>query len=118
MRPWLAVVGIGEDGLAGLAPAARALVGTAELLVGGARHLGMVPQNGAERLFWERLLDRTIDAIAAQRGRNVTVLGSGDPLWYGVGVTLVRRFPLHENDDRAAAERFQSGRSATWLASC
>ena len=33
--PWLAVVGIGEDGLAGLAPAARALVEDAELLVGG-----------------------------------------------------------------------------------
>ena len=96
MRPWLAVVGIGEDGIAGLTAAARALVETAEVLVGGARHLGMVPQNSAERLVWERPLDGTIETIAQRRGRNVTVLASGDPLWYGVGVTLARRFARAE----------------------
>ena len=96
MKSWLAVVGIGEDGLAGLAPAGRALVETAQVLVGGGRHLGMVPERGAERLLWERPLERTIAAIAARRGRNVTVLASGDPLWYGVGVTLIGRFPPEE----------------------
>jgi len=65
----------------GLTAAARALVETAEVLVGGARHLGMVPQNSAERLVWERPLDGTIETIAQRRGRNVTVLASGDPLW-------------------------------------
>ena len=96
MKPWLAVVGIGEDGIAGLAPAAQALIETAEVLVGGARHLGMVPDHGAERIRWERPLTVTIDAIAAQRGRRVTVLASGDPMWYGIGVTLSRRFPREE----------------------
>jgi precorrin-6Y C5,15-methyltransferase (decarboxylating) len=96
VKPWLAVVGIGEDGIAGLAPAARALIETAEVLVGGARHLGMVPDHGAERIRWERPLTVTIDAIAAQRGRRVTVLASGDPMWYGIGVTLSRRFPQEE----------------------
>ena len=43
VSPWLTVVGIGDDGLAGLSPSARALVETAELLVGGERHQGMVP---------------------------------------------------------------------------
>jgi len=56
----------------------------------------MVPQGGAERLVWERPLDRTIEAIAHRRGRNVTVLASGDPLWHGVGVTLARRFMRDE----------------------
>jgi precorrin-6B C5,15-methyltransferase / cobalt-precorrin-6B C5,C15-methyltransferase len=96
VKSWLAVVGIGEDGLAGLAPAGRALVETAQVLVGGARHLGMVPESGAERLLWERPLDRTIAAIAARRDRNVTVLASGDPLWYGIGVTLAGRFSREE----------------------
>ena len=96
MKSWLAVVGIGEDGLAGLAPTARALVETAQVLVGGGRHLGMVPAGGAERLLWERPIDRTITAIAERRGRNVTVLASGDPLWYGVGVILIRRFSPDE----------------------
>src|SRR5271167_4646989 len=96
VKSWLAVVGIGEDGLAGLAPAGRALVETAQVLVGGARHLGMVPEGCAERLLWERPLDRTMAAIAARRGRNVTVLASGDPLWYGIGVTLAGRFSREE----------------------
>jgi precorrin-6B C5,15-methyltransferase / cobalt-precorrin-6B C5,C15-methyltransferase len=96
VRPWLAVIGIGEDGIAGLAPAARALIETAEVLVGGARHLGMVPDYGAERIIWRRPLTATIDAIEARRGARVAVLASGDPMWYGIGVTLCRRFPREE----------------------
>ncbi len=96
MRPWLAVVGIGDDGMAGLAPAGRALVETAEVLVGGARHLEMAPDTAAERLFWERPIERTIAAIERRRGRRVTVLASGDPMWHGIGVTLARRFPREE----------------------
>ena len=34
MNPWLSIVGVGEDGLAGLSPAARALVDAAEVLIG------------------------------------------------------------------------------------
>ena len=52
MTPWLSIVGIGEDGLDGLSAAARALVDRAEVLVGGARHLAMVPDDGRERLAW------------------------------------------------------------------
>jgi precorrin-6Y C5,15-methyltransferase (decarboxylating) len=96
MKPWLAIIGIGEDGLAGLSAAARTLVETAETLVGGERHLAMVPSGAAERLVWQRPLTDTIGAIAARRGRRVTVLASGDPLWYGVGAVLARHFPRDE----------------------
>src|SRR5437763_1002869 len=60
MKRWLAVVGIGEDGLGGLSAAARLLVETSDTLVGGKRHLAMVPPNAAERLAWERPLSDTI----------------------------------------------------------
>jgi len=96
VRPWLSIIGIGEDGVAGLVPAARALIETAEALVGGVRHLGMVPDYGAERIPWERPLAATIDAIEARRGARVAVLATGDPMWYGIGVTLSRRFPREE----------------------
>jgi precorrin-6B C5,15-methyltransferase / cobalt-precorrin-6B C5,C15-methyltransferase len=96
MKPWLAVVGIGEEGLAGLSAAARTLVETAEMLVGGLRHLAMAPSDGVERLVWERPFGATIDKIALCRGRRVTVLASGDPLWYGAGAALARRFPIDE----------------------
>jgi len=96
MKPWLTVIGIGEDGLAGLSSAARTLVETAETLVGGERHHAMVPSAVAERLAWQRPLSDTIGMIAARRGRRVVVLASGDPLWYGVGVLLARHFPRDE----------------------
>ena len=96
MSRWLSIVGIGEDGLPGLAPAARTLVETAQTLVGGARHLAMVPPGEAERLAWKRPLADTIPEIVARRGSRVTVLASGDPLWYGVGAVLARHFPSDE----------------------
>jgi precorrin-6Y C5,15-methyltransferase (decarboxylating) len=93
---WLAVVGIGDDGLPGLAPAARALVETAEIIVGGARHLAMVPAGGAERLPWRQPFGESITAIGHHRGRRVVVLASGDPMWYGAGAVLARHFPPEE----------------------
>jgi precorrin-6B C5,15-methyltransferase / cobalt-precorrin-6B C5,C15-methyltransferase len=95
MTAWLSIVGIGADGLPGITPAARALIDAAEVLVGGTRHLGMVDST-AEQLTWETPLSRTVDAIAARRGRRVVVLASGDPMWFGIGVTLARRFPRQE----------------------
>ncbi|HEX3535702.1 MAG TPA: precorrin-6y C5,15-methyltransferase (decarboxylating) subunit CbiE [Stellaceae bacterium] len=96
MKPWLAVIGISEDGLAGVSGAARALVETAEFLVGGARHLAMVPPGAAERLEWRRPITDTVPLIAARRGRRVAVLASGDPMWYGVGAMLASAFPREE----------------------
>jgi precorrin-6Y C5,15-methyltransferase (decarboxylating) len=96
VKTWLAIVGIGEDGIAGLNAAARTLVDTAEILVGGERHLAMVPSGDVERLTWQRPFGDTIGAIAARRGRRVVVLASGDPSWYGVGAVLARHFPIGE----------------------
>ncbi|HXP06477.1 MAG TPA: precorrin-6y C5,15-methyltransferase (decarboxylating) subunit CbiE [Stellaceae bacterium] len=92
MTAWLTIIGIGDDGLAGLAPAARALVETAEVIVGGARHLAMVPDSAADRLPWRQPFSDSIAAIAAHRGRRVVVLASGDPMWFGAGAILARRF--------------------------
>ena len=96
MNRWLAVIGIGEDGLAALSPSARTLIDTAEALVGGDRHLAMLPETSAEQLVWEHPLCRSIAAIRSRRGRRVVVLASGDPMWHGIGATLARRFPPSE----------------------
>lgn len=94
--PWLTIVGIGEDGLEGLAPAARELVENAELLAGGERHLEMVPASSAERLQWRSPLAHELAALEEHRGRRVCILASGDPMWFGVGATLARRFSTLE----------------------
>jgi precorrin-6B C5,15-methyltransferase / cobalt-precorrin-6B C5,C15-methyltransferase len=94
--PWLIVVGIGDAGLASLSATARAIVEAGEVLVGGERHLAMVPDHPGERLRWRCPLDATLDDLAALRGRRVVVLASGDPMCFGVGEMLVRRFELSE----------------------
>jgi precorrin-6Y C5,15-methyltransferase (decarboxylating) len=92
MKPWLTIIGIGDDGLASISPAARALVDTAELLVGGDRHQAMVQETKAERLTWAGGLPKAMDVIEKWRGRRVVVLATGDPMWYGGGANLSRRF--------------------------
>jgi precorrin-6Y C5,15-methyltransferase (decarboxylating) len=92
VTPWLAVIGIGEDGVAALSGSARAFINDAEILVGGERHHGLAPGFRAERIVWDQPLSRTLDAIAEHAGRRVVVLASGDPMWFGIGVALTRRF--------------------------
>lgn len=94
--PWLCVIGLGESGVASLSPAAASLVAAAELLVGGERHQAMIPASCAERLTWADGIEPTMDTIAGWRGRSVVVLASGDPMWFGIGATLARRFPPAE----------------------
>jgi precorrin-6Y C5,15-methyltransferase (decarboxylating) len=96
MKPWLSVVGLGEDGLEGLTPGARALLGTADVLVGGKRHLAMVPDDGRERWAWPTPLESLFPDIEARRGQSVCILASGDPMLFGVGVKLTKYFPVEE----------------------
>ena len=64
---WLSIVGIGEEGRAGLSATALALIEAAELVVGGARHLELIGPVRGERLVWASPLERTIPAILARR---------------------------------------------------
>jgi precorrin-6Y C5,15-methyltransferase (decarboxylating) len=96
MSRWLTIIGFGEEGLDGLTPAARTLIERAETLVGGERHLAKVPNGAAERLRWASPLKLTVDEILKRRERRVVVLATGDPLWFGIGVTLLRAVPAEE----------------------
>ncbi len=93
---WLSVIGIGEDGLEGLGERARTLVDGAEILVGGDRHLAMIPDDGRPRLGWPRPLGAMVPELVRHRGRRVCVLATGDPMFYGVGVVLARHFAADE----------------------
>lgn len=95
MSAWITVIGLGEDGLAGLSPGARAAIDAAEVIFGGERHLALVP-GGGERLTWRTPLKDTMEDIKARRGKRVVVLASGDPMWFGVGATLAKHFKPEE----------------------
>jgi precorrin-6Y C5,15-methyltransferase (decarboxylating) len=86
--PWLSIVGIGEDGIAGLSDKARALLAAADLVIGGERHLAMVAALGKPTLPWRVPFAASLPEVLAQRGRNVVVLCSGDPFWHGAGSVL------------------------------
>ncbi|MGH6847135.1 MAG: precorrin-6y C5,15-methyltransferase (decarboxylating) subunit CbiE [Methylocella sp.] len=85
---WLSLIGIGEDGAAGLCPAARTMLAQAHLVVGGARHLALAGPLSAETMTWPSPLADAIPKILARRGSPVCVLASGDPFFYGVGTLL------------------------------
>lgn len=96
-QKWLSVVGIGEDGLLGLTPIARSLVEHAEVLVGGHRHLAMLTDHDRQKkLVWESPIQTSVEEIIRHRGRSVCVLASGDPMCYGIGVTLLRKISVAE----------------------
>jgi precorrin-6B C5,15-methyltransferase / cobalt-precorrin-6B C5,C15-methyltransferase len=93
---WLAVVGIGEDGLEGLTPAAQRLIAQAAFVIGGRRHLALAGPLKAETMIWPSPIENALDAIEGHRDRSACVLASGDPFFFGVGAMLMRRFTADE----------------------
>ncbi len=96
-QKWLAIVGIGEDGLEGLSLAGRSLLTQATVIVGGDRHLAMLPPDDPRsRIHWTSPIEDSVNQIIQRRGQAVCVLASGDPMCYGIGVTLTRRIAIAE----------------------
>jgi len=94
--PWLDIIGIGEDGLAGLSPAARSLVSCAEIIIGGDRHHKLANDVKGMRVAWPSPFDAMIETIRSFRGQRVVVLVTGDPLWFSVGARILKSIPAHE----------------------
>jgi precorrin-6Y C5,15-methyltransferase (decarboxylating) len=93
---WLTIIGLGEDGLAGLPPASSAALEAAEVVAGSVRHLALLPQLAAERLEWPAPFADGIPRLLALRGRRVALLASGDPFWFGAGTSVTRHLESGE----------------------
>ena len=91
-RP-VTVVGMGADGCASLTSRAMNAIARAQLLVGGTRHLAFFPDRAAEHVVLEGGLAAALERVAALAvERDVCVLASGDPLFFGVGGLVLRAF--------------------------
>jgi len=94
---WLSIIGIGEDGVAGLSATARGLIAVAEIVFGGERHIDLAaPLIRKEKRPWPSPFDGAVDEVLRHRGRQVCVLATGDPFHYGVGAALARRIDARE----------------------
>ena len=92
LPPTVTVTGIGADGWAGLSPRARAAIEQAGAVVGGGRQLALLPASVAGRRIPlpSPLLPGLPELVTEHSGGGLVVLASGDPMFYGIGSTLVR----------------------------
>jgi precorrin-6B C5,15-methyltransferase / cobalt-precorrin-6B C5,C15-methyltransferase len=90
----ISVVGIGVGG--DLPPRSRERVQAAEVLFGGARQLALFPDVAAERIDIVGRMGALRVLLAERAERRCVVLASGDPLFYGIGTTVLRHFPHAE----------------------
>jgi len=103
-KVWLTLIGLGEDGPAGLSPASLAALARAEVIFGGPRHLALVGA-GNRGQAWPVPFD--ISPVLAQQGREVVVLASGDPFWFGAGGSLMPHLEPGEWVSHPARSTFQ-----------
>ena len=59
--------------------------------MGPPRHLALLGDVAAEVVDWPAPWADGVELLLAMRGRQVAVLASGDPFWFGAGAALARR---------------------------
>jgi precorrin-6B C5,15-methyltransferase / cobalt-precorrin-6B C5,C15-methyltransferase len=99
----LTIIGIGEDGLAGLSEASRKALDRAETVFGGERHLKLAHVDGRGKP-WPVPFDAA--CVLARRGRPTVVLASGDPFWHGAGGSLAAQLSSDEYTAHPAPSTF------------
>jgi precorrin-6Y C5,15-methyltransferase (decarboxylating) len=102
--PWLTIIGLNEDGPAGLSPASHAALAAATTVFGGPRHLDLIGA-GDKGQAWPVPFDPT--PVLARRGMPVVVLASGDPFWFGAGGSLMAHLSPGEWVSHPAPSTFQ-----------
>ncbi len=90
-EPLITVIGIGADGWTSVPETSWRRLLTADVILGGARHLGMLPDTlDVVREPWPSPLRDNLPALLERHaGRDVVALASGDPLVSGIGSTLI-----------------------------
>ncbi len=90
MGKHIVVVGIGADGWDGLDRRRRDAVKGADVVLGGERHLELLPELvKGQRIAWPSPLREGLPDLLDSIEGEVVALGSGDPMLAGIGSTLV-----------------------------
>ena len=87
------VVGIGADGMAGLAPTSRDELRRAAVVFGSRRQLDLLDDSvRGERREWPSPMLPALRTLLDGVEGDVHVVASGDPLLHGIGNTLIRLY--------------------------
>jgi precorrin-6Y C5,15-methyltransferase (decarboxylating) len=107
---WLRVIGLTEHGLDHFPPSHLDQLRSAELVIAPERALPSVkalPEFSGKAMTWPQPFLDIIPLLEDYRGKNVVVLATGDPLWFGAASTLVRYFAPDEMEITPSASGFQ-----------
>ncbi|OCB29512.1 precorrin-6Y-methylase [Mycobacterium malmoense] len=87
------VVGIGADGMAGLAATSRDELQRASVIYGSKRQLDLLDDTvAAPRRQWPSPMLPALQTLRDRHTDDVHVVASGDPLLHGIGGTLIRLY--------------------------
>ncbi|MGX9134571.1 precorrin-6y C5,15-methyltransferase (decarboxylating) subunit CbiE [Rummeliibacillus sp. JY-2-4R] len=78
------LIGIGDNGLASLLPQYSKWIEESEVLIGGERLIEFFPYYKGEKIIVKSGLKKLVDTIQHET-RDIVILASGDPLFYGLG---------------------------------
>jgi precorrin-6Y C5,15-methyltransferase (decarboxylating) len=92
------IIGIGNDGLAGLTAKARDLILSADLVLGSDNTLSLMPELKAERCRIGTDLQEVVRTVETNASKRLVIVAGGDPLFYGVARYLC---------DRLGKDRFE-----------
>ncbi|EJF88829.1 bifunctional cobalt-precorrin-7 (C(5))-methyltransferase/cobalt-precorrin-6B (C(15))-methyltransferase [Bartonella tamiae] len=94
---WLTIIGIGDDGWNGLSSNHKDILLRAKTIFGGKRHIEFLPEtvkNNARE--WPSPLKNAFPKLHNLKGTATVILASGDPMFFGIGATLLREFTIDE----------------------
>jgi precorrin-6Y C5,15-methyltransferase (decarboxylating) len=86
------IVGVGNDGLAGLTTRGRTLLASADLVLGSESVLDLLTEISAQRVRLGPDLQEMVSFLTANLGRKrIVIVAGGDPLFYGVARYLCEK---------------------------
>ena len=90
--PQITLIGMGDDGLDSLTPKSRACLAAGDVVFASARLLGHIAADPdlahLERHPWPSPFDVHFKQFFNFEGKQIIILASGDPNWYGIGKKL------------------------------
>jgi len=84
------VIGVGQGGVASLPDDLRGRLADMDLIIAAPRFHPDLPE-GPEIQDWPKPFSNIYNLLEEEVKKSIAILATGDPLWFGVGATLVRR---------------------------